>query len=149
MEELCRRLCALAQVGLACVVPQDRPPHRQMITLPSKCRCHFRNTGGASEAAGADREGEAEESDANELLGPVLDHATTPARPNQQVMIHESAGGGSGGAAEVVAEEAAASNGNPSAGAGEAEDGGRRPAEDGGRHDHVRRQNTGFDAVTL
>jgi hypothetical protein len=149
VEELCRRLCALAQVGLACVVPQDRPPHRQMITLPSKCRCHFRNTGGASEAAGADREGEAEESDANELLGPVLDHATTPARPNQQVMIHESAGGGSGGAAEVVAEEAAASNGNPSAGAGEAEDGGRRPAEDGGRHDHVRRQNTGFDAVTL
>lgn len=149
MEELCRRLCALAQVGLACVVPQDRPPHRQMITLPSKCRCHFRNTGGASEAAGADREGEAEESDANELLGPVLDHAATPARPNQQVMIHESAGGGSGGAAEVVAEEAAASNGNPSAGAGEAEDGGRRPAEDGGRHDHVRRQNTGFDAVTL
>lgn len=120
-----------------------------MITLPSKCRCHFRNTGGASEAAGADREGEAEESDANELLGPVLDHATTPARPNQQVMIHESAGGGGGGAAEVVAEEAAASNGNPSAGAGEAEDGGRRPAEDGGRHDHVRRQNTGFDAVTL
>jgi hypothetical protein len=91
----------------------------------------------------------AEESDANVLLGPVLDHATTPARPNQQVMIHESAGGGGGGAAEVVAEEAAASNGNPSAGAGEAEDGGRRPAEDGGRHDHVRRQNTGFDAVTL
>jgi hypothetical protein len=133
VEELCRRLCALAQVGLACVVPQDRPPHRQMITLPSKCRCHFRNTGGASEAAGADREGEAEESDANELLGPVLDHATTPARPNQQVMIHESAGGGSGGAAEVVAEEAAASNGNPSAGAGEAEDGGRRTEASGGR----------------